>query len=519
MTKLKSVALLCLLASAALGITSAKAADPGLVANVTGGSIRGRLLPDGGGAVFKGVPFAQPPVGELRWREPMPVVAWTGIREAVLPGAPAEQGAFGWNDEAAAASSEDCLYLNVWAPSAPSSARNPVMVWVHGGGNAGGAGGADPLYDGPSLIARGVVLVVIEYRLGIFGFFAHPELAAESPHHASGNYAILDQIAALHWVHDNISNFGGDPANVTLFGQSAGSMDILALMASPLSRGLFHRAIGESGGLGRMLSETRDDAEQAGVRAANTLNAPSHNSLAFLRSLPPSALMKAGAGINLINLDGWVFPSSPIDVWSAGKEHAIPLLVGTNAVEFPAAGSPEDMRVSMRATFSEWAPRAIALYGLAGNGVTLPVDPIYGDTAAQWGSDLFRGPVIVAGEWHHNAGNPVWEYQFDRAIPPRPRVGHSSELSYVFGNLRSTGSQAGVFQEADRRLSATLQGYWSQFAKTGNPNGPGLPVWPAFDGDRTYVHFTTSADVVLGRNQRGPFIDLFRESMSRPAVP
>src|SRR5450631_2512574 len=237
------------MASALLSLNfaqTAAAAVPDPVVAVTGGQVRGRLL-EGGGAIFRGIPFAQPPVGALRWREPMPVQGWVGVREADKPGPPSAQPALGWNDDFAAAGSEDCLYLDVWTPRAEPGAGLPVMVWIHGGANVAGAGGFDPLYEGKSLIGHGVVLVVVEYRLGILGYFAHPELTQESPHHASGNYGIMDQAAALRWVRDNIVRFGGDPGNVTLFGQSAGSMDVLALMTSPLAKGLFHRAIAESG--------------------------------------------------------------------------------------------------------------------------------------------------------------------------------------------------------------------------------------------------------------------------------
>jgi para-nitrobenzyl esterase len=475
------------------------------------------MLADGRGAVFKGIPFAQPPVGELRWREPMPVVAWAGIRDADASGPPAAQPALGWNAKSASASREDCLYLDVWTPTGPSPARNPVMVWIHGGANVAGAGGFDPLYDGASLIGHGVVLVVIEYRLGILGFFAHPELTRESPHHASGNYGILDQIAALGWVRDNIARFGGDPGNVTVFGQSAGSIDVLALMASPLSRGLFQRAIGESGALAGTMTQTQEEGEEAGVRIAGKLRSPAHDTLAFLRSLAPGELMKAGGEIRPFTTDGWVFPNSPLRVWSAGKEHLVPLVIGSNAVEFPAGGSLDDIRHAMRDTFGGLAPKALALYGLAENEQPAAADPIYGDVADQWGSDLFRCPAVIHGEWHSAAGNPVWEYEFDRAIPPRPRVGHSSDLPYVFGNLWATGSQGGDFQGADRELSTIMQAYWTNFAKTGNPNGPGLPAWPKFDGrERKYLRFSTAAAVTPEKNQRGPFCDLFREVMNTP---
>jgi para-nitrobenzyl esterase len=489
--------------------------DP--VISVTGGLIRGRLLPDGHGSVFKGIPFAQPPVGVLRWREPMPVVAWAGTRDAEASGPPAVQATLGWNDKAASASREDCLYLDVWTPTGPTPGRNPVMVWIHGGANVAGAGGFDPLYDGTSLIGHGVVLVVIEYRLGILGFFAHPDLTRESPHHASGNYGILDQIAALQWVRDNIAGFGGDPGNVTIFGQSAGSIDVLALMASPLSRGLFQRAIGESGALAESMTQTQGEGEEAGVRAAGKLGSPAHGALAFLRSLAPGKLLRAAEGIRPFTTDGWVFPASPTRVWSAGKGHPVPLVIGSNAVEFPAGGSLDDIRHAMRDMFGDLAPKALVLYGLAADERPAAADPIYGDAADQWGSDLFRCPAVIHGEWHSAAGNPVWEYEFDRAIPPRPRVGHSSDLPYVFGNLWATGSQGGDFQRADRDLSTIMQAYWTNFAKTGDPNGPGLPAWPGFDGrERKYLRFTAAAAVTPDQNQRGPFCDLFREVMNRP---
>ena len=514
----KSLALLCILGAGLAGL-SARAADSDPVVIVTGGSIRGRLLPEGRGRVFKGIPFAQPPVGQLRWREPRPVVAWTGIRDAGESGPPAAQAAFGWNDQAASASREDCLYLDVWTPTTLAQVRQPVMVWLHGGGNVAGAGGSDPLYDGTALINHGVVLVVVEYRLGIFGFFAHPELTRESLHHAAGNYEILDQIAALQWVRSNIAKFGGDPANVTLFGQSAGSLDALALLASPLSRGLFHRAIAESGAPAGSGIQTLAQAEAAGMRAAEKLHAPAQIALPWLRSLPPADLLKIETGIGPFIADGWVFPAYSTEVLAAGSGHAVPLIIGSNAVEFPVAGSPDDLKAVVRKTFKDLAPKALALYGLAGDTRPATPDPLYGDVADQLGSDLFRCPAVIQGEWHSAAGNPVWEYEFARAIPPHPRVGHSGDLPYVFGNLSAKGSQGGDFQEADRKLSAIMQTYWTNFAKTGNPNGPGLPFWPKYDGHaRRYLEFTTTAAIAVSENQRGPFCDLFRELFNRPAA-
>jgi len=492
------------------------------VVSVTGGTIRGRLLPDNGGAVFRGIPFAQPPVGDLRWREPFPVAPWTGTREAAQSGPPAAQLPLGWNDRSAAASREDCLYLDVWTPAGPSAARKPVMFCIHGGANVAGAGGFDPLYDGRALIGRGVVLVVIEYRLGIFGFLTHPELARESPHHTSGNFAILDQIAALQWVRANIAAFGGDPGNVTIFGQSAGSYDVTALMASPLSKGLFQRAIGESGAMDPPHVQTRDAAEKAGLRAAARMGAPDRDALRFLRSLPTAEVLKAGESVVSFCTDGWVFPESPLRTWASGREHPVPLIIGSNTIEFPYAGSADDMRRDIRAAFGDLAPRALALYGVAGGGLPVFVNPIYGTAADQWGSDLFRCPVVVDGQWHSGAGNPTWEYEFNRAIPPRPRVAHSSDLPYVFGNLYAAGSQGGAFTDEDRALSAIIQGYWTNFARSGDPNGPGLPAWPRYDPrERRYIEFTPPAGpfaaVAQRTDERGPFCDLFRQVMGRDA--
>jgi len=479
--------------------------------------ISGVLLEDGRSAAFRGIPFAAPPVGNLRWREPMPVVPWDGVRQATRPGPAAAQPALGWNDDFAKAGSEDCLYLDVWTPSPGAGGRLPVMVWVHGGANVAGAGGFDPLYDGRQLIRKGVVLVVVEYRLGVFGFYSHPELTAESPHHASGNYGLMDQAAALRWVHDNISRFGGDPGNVTLFGQSAGSMDVVALMTSPLARGLFHRAIAESGPT--LYSWTAGAAEREGIRAAAAAGAPATGSVAFLRSLPAEALLRKMPWMMAGSTDGWVLPENPGDAFREGKEARIPLIIGSMAIEIPDVGTPEVLRQHLADFFGEErARRAEVHYGLAAGGKA-SVDPLYGDAAEQWGSDGFRCRAVVQGEWHARAGNPTWEYEFDRAIPRHPHALHSGDLPYVFGNLLRTGSQSGEFQEEDRRLSAEIMGYWTRFASTGDPNGGPSTAWPRHDATtRKYMVFGAAGEVRIAENERGPECDLFREVMGTTAA-
>jgi para-nitrobenzyl esterase len=314
--------------------------DRTVVVSVTGGKISGKLA-DYGGAIFKGVPFAQPPTGVLRWREPLALKPWTDIRDAsAFAPACAQGGAQG------ATSSEDCLYLNVWTPQWPPKSPSAVMVWIHGGGNFAGAS-SEPTFDGGSLARRGVVLVTVNYRLGAFGFLAHPELTKESPHHVSGNYGLLDQIMALRWVHDNIARFGGDRGKVTIFGESAGSLDINVLMASPLSKGLFQRVIGESGPV--VSPPTLAEGETKGQAFAAKLNVSGAEVLEKLRALPSAEILKAaGQGLSFLGatlgvvVDGWVFPESPMKVFSAGHEHRVGLLLGSNSQELQRPFFPDD---------------------------------------------------------------------------------------------------------------------------------------------------------------------------------
>ena len=513
---------------ALLAVSVFAAEPPGV--SVTGGQIRGGAL-EKGGAAFKGIPFAQAPVGDLRWREPAPVKSWTGVREATGFGAPCAQNAGG---RMQASSSEDCLFLNVWTPEWPPSGRKAVMVWFHGGGNyAGTASGNN--FDGESLARRGVVLVTANYRLSVFGFFAHPELTRESPHHASGNYGLMDQIAALKWVRDNIAKFGGDPGNVTIFGQSAGAVDVNVLMTSPQAKGLFHKVIAESGtvtrvpddatmrmtGLGAVMAPRSGDTYSDALTLAEAEKAGEKllpGNLKDLRARPAEELLKATAAprtsigpANGIIVDGWIFPKPPAEVFAKGQQLRLPLLIGNNSRERTPQITSEDLASAIQAMYGPLAARATALYNFAA-----PADPLYGSTGAQWVVDtMYRCPVIVQLDWHAAAGNAGYEYQFDRATPGRESVGatHGAEVAYVFGNLfNNPGANSAA---ADREISSAIQQYWTNFAKTGDPNGPGLPRWPKFDAaSRGYIEFTDSGPAAR-EGLRRTYCDLYVDNMRR----
>jgi para-nitrobenzyl esterase len=405
------------------------------------------------------------------------------------------------------------------------------MFWIHGGGNYAGAT-ASPAFDGESLARRGVVLVSAAYRLTAFGFFAHPALTRESPHHASGNYGLMDQIAALQWVRDNIARFGGDPANVTVFGQSAGAVDATVLMTSPLAAGLFQKVIAESGTVTRnpdaaTLSMTalapvmavKDgalnysdapllaEAEKKGEELARLLHAPAADALPYLRSLSAADILKITAApqrsigpANGIVVDGWVLPRPPAEVFATGRQHRVPLLAGNNARErSPPRTSPEDLARAIEAMYGPLAPRAVALYA------PRDPDPLYGDAAAQWVVDtMYRCPVVAELSWHVAAGNAAWEYQFDLAPPGREAAGavHGAEVPYVFGIV-------------DHPVSNAIQQYWTNFAKTGNPNGPQLPAWRGFtDPARAYLAFETTGPATA-ETLRAPFCNLYVENVQR----
>jgi para-nitrobenzyl esterase len=478
----------------ALG-ASVSVADP---VRTEAGLIEGVVEGDGQVRAFKGIPFAAPPVGNLRWAPPQPVASWEGVRSTQAFGPRCMQGRIFddmvFRDEP----SEDCLYLNVWAPTQAPSGKLPVMVWIHGGGFAAGSA-SEPRQDGGRLSQKGVAVVGINYRLGVFGFLSHAELTKESSHHASGNYGLMDQVAALQWVQRNIAAFGGDPDNVTIFGESAGSFAVSALMVSPLARGLFHRAIGESGafftaGDGTLAPKTLSASEEIGAGFAVAAGEPT---LAGLRAKPAEAILEAALKSRIWfspNIDGHVLSRDAHAVFAAGEQARVPLLAGWNADEIRAGivlakqkPTAASFAAETRKRFGTFADAVLKVYPATSDAEAL-------ESAAALASDLFIGYATWKWvEMHLSTGDaPVFRYSFDRKIPVAPdtRVNglpatakdvgarHAGEIEYVFGALDSLPTVP--WQPSDRALSDLMMSYWSNFARAGDPNGAGLPAWPRY---------------------------------------
>ena len=498
------------------------AAQTGPLVEVTGGRIRGRTTDDGG-AAFKGIPYARPPLGDLRWREPQPVKPWSGVRDAASFSVACTQLSEGWNIRYVQNSGEDCLYLNVAAPVWPPAGKVPVMVWVHGGSNTAGSGEAAG-FDQRTLVRRGLVLVTINYRLGALGFLAHPALARESAHHTSGDYGIMDQIAALKWVRKNIAAFGGDPKRVTVAGQSAGAMDVSLLMTSPLARGLFEQAVAESGAAAVFKGpRSRGQAEEAGLKLTAGLKLPEGDAIERLRRLPAVELLEAAkrasggdrTGLET-SVDGWVLPKAPAEVFAAGGSLPAPLMIGSTAQEIGGHEPAATIRSAIQQTYGSLADRALALYGLAGSGEGQS-DPLYGGPAVQWPTDeVFRCPVVAEAMAHATAGYRTYQYTFDHVAPDRHNMGHSAELNYIFGTWASGVQLAPI----DRMISGQMQAYWANFVRTGDPSGEGLPRWPVYDAKaQEYLAFTDDGAVVKSGLRRD-FCALFIEHLhSRAPVP
>ena len=506
------------------------------------GMLEGTLDSSTGIRMFKGIPYAAPPVGDLRWRAPQPVLPWEGVRKAEDFGPRAMQlPLFGDMNFRSDGMSEDCLYLNVWTPAHAKVGALPVLVYFYGGGFAAGDG-SEYRYDGESMARRGIVAVTVNYRLGIFGFFAHPELTAESQHHASGNYGLLDQVAALQWVRQNIAAFGGDPAHVTIAGESAGSMSVSALMASPLAKDLFAGAIGESGAIFSELSPvTLAQAEQKGVEVSTGLGAGKPLTLAQLRAMPAEQLLERAAKADgvwfNIDVDGYFLPETPRRYFEEGKQARVPLLAGVNSEEMNAGvflkgakPTVENYRASLERVFGDKADAAFKLYPASNDEEVL-------DAAQDLASDRF----IRHATWNwadlsmKTGGEPTYFYLFARPRPAmRPEMGkaiaglaggviknpkpdqapsprdrgavHSAEIEYALGNLATNKVYA--WTGDDYAVSHTMQSYFANFIKTFNPNGPGLTEWPQLKKDeRLVINVTCHAESTALPRARYAFLD------------
>jgi len=410
--------------------------DPFDTIKVNGGMISGIMNATGDVHEFKGIPFAAPPVGKLRWKEPRPVISWKGVKVCDRFGPSPMQNdpvPFSmWSTEWLIPKepiSEDCLYLNVWTGATDPKEKRPVLVWLYGGGFVSG-GSAVPIYDGEAIAKKGVIVVSCNYRVGIFGFFAHPELTAESPHNTSGNYGLLDQIAALQWVKKNIAAFGGDPDNVTIAGQSAGSMSVNCLVASPLTRNLFQRAIGESGAIFARRSPSLQWAEEKGKLLLQLLQV---DGISDLRAMPAGELLRRAYGSREPIVDGYVLPEAVVDIFKEGKENNVGLLTGWNQDES---------------------------------------DTVFAVQNYAWAK-------MTSGQ-----GRKVYIYRFTRKPPATgeyKKYGafHSGEVPYVFDNLRLVDRP---WEPIDHQLATLMSTYWANFVKTGDPNGEGLPAWAPYHG-------------------------------------
>ncbi|WP_091380248.1 carboxylesterase/lipase family protein [Mucilaginibacter mallensis] len=455
---------------------------------ITNGLLQG-VVETSGIHSFKGIPYAQPPLADLRWKEPRPPKNWAGVHVADHFGPQAMQPpVFSDMMFRSNGKSEDCLYLNVWTPAKSAKEKLPVLVYFYGGGFIAGDG-SEYRYDGEALAKKGIVTVTINYRLGIFGFFAHPELTKESPHHSSGNYGLMDQHAALLWVQKNIAAFGGDPDKVTIGGESAGSMSVSAQVASPLSKGLFRGAIGESGAvLGNLSPVPLTDIEQTGVKFAQKAGA---TTLDDLRKIPADKLMQLAMGIKFSTaVDGYFLPKMPQAIFDAGKQMHVPLLAGWNSaeVEYHSVLGNDSL------TVTNYKKALQKLYNDKADDVFNAYPAATDADVAQAATDLASDRFIVFATWKFTdiqskiGDKPVYRYLFSKKRPPMVNgqgngnslgASHASEIEYALGNLSTNKVYA--WTPDDYKVSETMQTYFANFIKTGNPNGNGLPQWDKLD--------------------------------------
>ena len=500
---------------AAMAISIATSAQDAVSVKTSYGILEG--LDISGIKTFKGVPFAAPPTGDNRWREPQPLQPWQGIREChdYAPD-PMQEPIFGDMNFGADSISEDCLYLNIWTPAITMNEKLPVLIYFNGGGLMAGSG-SEPRYAGMAMARRGMICVTANYREGIFGFFAHPELSKETPYKGSGNYGFLDQQAAIRWVHENISLFGGDPERITIAGESAGSMSVSVLMASPLSRGLFAQAIGSSGSvIADKRVKSLAEAEKAGMEMMRRMG---YKNVKEMRKVPAEVLMKQAnvRNVPVYNIDNHFLTEQPFATYAAGRQMRVPLLVGGNSLEMSPAAyfgyitmsgreiTMEDIAKTASGMFGDNTDEMLSLYG-----ITAP-DDIY----KQPGIDLCGDLFLAYSTWRwgniHNAtsGQPVYRYLYSRERPKMMIEGkvaglaggvkdkteaeevvenkipeihgavHSADIEYAMGNLPT--NRVYDWQPEDYMVSDIFMGYYANFVKTGNPNGIGLPQWLPLD--------------------------------------
>lgn len=473
------------------------ASAPVTSAMVEGGAVAGAV--EDGVGVFKGIPFAAPPVGPLRWKAPQPVLPWKGVKKADEFGpAPMQNALVAKLFSQAKRVSEDCLYLNVWTPAKSARERLPVMVWIYGGAYMMGAT-SQPLYNGAKLAKKGVVVVSVAYRLGPFGFLAHPQLSAESGK-GSGDYGLLDQIAGLRWVKNNIARFGGDPSRVTAFGESAGGISVSVLMCAPPARGLFQQAISESG---VMMAPVVQGSEVSASPSALSLPEAERRGVAFLaklgvkdiaaaRALSADRILDAGSDIHDAVVDGNVIPGDQYRLFEAGRFADVPLLAGWNgddgAMFAPKVPTPERFTGMVRAAYGASADAVLSLYphGTPAEAQK-SMNALLRDTAFGWPTWARAGLLTRHGK--SKAFLYYFNYTPDNA-PAGP--GHGAEIPYVFGKLGNGLFGFGAPKPAARKVSDEMMSYWVNFATTGDPNGPGLPAWPAFhEPDAKVLKFAT----------------------------
>ena len=433
--------------------------------------------------IFKGIPFAAPPVGDLRWKAPQPLQKWSGVKvcdkfsASPMQASPAPFSM--WTEEFLIPKepiSEDCLYLNVWTGAKSSKEKRAVLVWIYGGGFQSG-GSACPIYDGEAMAKKEIVFVSVNYRVGVFGFFAHPELTKESGYNASGNYGILDQIAALKWIQRNIQAFGGDPNNVTIAGQSAGSMSVNCLVASPLAKNLFQKAIGESGASFSNGNANLQQAEEDGARIMKSAGA---SSVADLRAMPADELMKKAQGFRGPVIDGYVLPDAIVKIFNQGKENKVDLLTGWNEDEGLMFGPPknaEDFRKDAEKNYGAEAQTFLQYYPAGtdeearASQLKLSRDQIFGAQNYAWAN------------LQSSQGSKVYVYRFTRKVPATGEyvkygAFHTGEVPYAYDNLKFVNRP---WEQVDNDLAKIMSSYWANFAKTGDPNGEGLPKWEAYN--------------------------------------